>query len=82
MSKFSEGDRWVLTENEFPYDLTPDIKHMILWIHPDTLMMNDDDVESILESLEGYKGYCFFRNKPNVRSVMSIDHYQVFLLKE
>lgn len=71
---------WILVKNDFPYGFNPDIVHMVLWVHPFNTM-DDDDVDEVLKSIKDIDDYCFFRNRPNVRSVETIDHFQVFLHK-
>ncbi|KAG0209649.1 hypothetical protein BGX28_010165 [Mortierella sp. GBA30] len=66
----------VLKKNEFPYSVQPGIEHWLIWSrHPLT-----DEVwirRFLQERLPG-RDYLFFTNPPELRTVPSIFHVQVF----
>lgn len=78
-SFFSDGQLVHLADNQFPYDLTPNIKHMVLWINP-SLTITSSGIKSLLESLLDVP-YIHTKNKPKYQSVPDLEHYHVFVLR-
>ena len=76
---------YIITINQYPYNLTSDIKHYILWINPkNNKKYSTDDLDKIIKdymlSLDEHKftEYIFFQNHIESRSVFHILHYQIF----
>ena len=77
--KIAQG--WVISQNDYPYDLAPGILHLILWIHP-SIQMTDKQIYICIETYmyqHNYKDYIYYRNNTIVRSIHDIDHFQIFV---
>nr|XP_039249751.1 uncharacterized protein LOC120327510 [Styela clava] len=73
-----EGFRVVIVENEFPYALTPDIRHFIIW------SCKDISLEEYLEQVEkefprNKFDIIIFENPSERKSVNGVSHAQVFV---
>ena len=72
---------WVIVNNEFPYDLNPNIQHLLIWIYPGK-DFSDESIIGIIEDYmknNGHSEYIYFRNILAIRSVLEIDHYHIFV---
>eukprot|EP00475_Leptophrys_vorax_P006691 TRINITY_DN14173_c0_g1_i3.p1 TRINITY_DN14173_c0_g1~~TRINITY_DN14173_c0_g1_i3.p1 ORF type:complete len:184 (+),score=45.96 TRINITY_DN14173_c0_g1_i3:32-553(+) len=79
----------VLVENDFPYDLASNVKHLVLWCNK---VVPLDEVDSIiLAELEHWKSkhlqvkvkeYVFGENPVHQKTVPGVFHVHVFLLVE
>ena len=92
---FSNGNKYILAFNKFPYFLETGIRHYVVWINPRLRIINDDnitenerqDIEQLLCSRlykgdrEKMKRECvYFQNIAALRSVKGIPHTQSFSL--
>ena len=76
-----------MTLNDYPYYITPDIEHKVLWFNPkftqnneiERLVTNDNIIDVILKMEEQGNEYIFYRNHKFNSSVPNIIHYQVFV---
>ncbi|KAF8934459.1 hypothetical protein EDD21DRAFT_137473 [Dissophora ornata] len=65
-----------LKKNEFPYSVKPGIEHWLIWSR---LPLTDEDwIRKYLEERLPGRDFLFFINPPELRSVPSIFHVQVF----
>ncbi|KAF9351059.1 hypothetical protein BGX26_010849 [Mortierella sp. AD094] len=65
-----------LKKNEFPYSVKPGIEHWLIWSR--NLLTDEDWIRAYLtERLPG-RDFLFFINPPELRSVPTIFHVQVF----
>ncbi|KAF9290665.1 hypothetical protein BGZ68_006380 [Mortierella alpina] len=65
-----------LKKNEFPYSVKPGIEHWLIWSrHP---LTDEVWIRRYLEERLPGRDYLFFINPPELRSVPSIFHVQVF----
>ena len=72
---------WNIVPNKFPILLCPDIQHLLIWIHPDAIM-SDDDIISAIDGWmreHNYIKYIYYRNMPAMRSVPVLDHFQIYV---
>jgi len=72
---------YVITPNDFPYDVSKGIHHYLLWFNPDNKypMYNDyDHVAKILDRHVGSGKYVCFMNPLSIQSVPAVKHYHVF----
>ncbi|KAG0250622.1 hypothetical protein BG011_008206 [Mortierella polycephala] len=65
-----------LAKNEFPYSVKPGIEHWLIWSqHP---LTDEVWIRRYLEERLPGRDFLFFINPPELRSVPSISHVQVF----
>jgi hypothetical protein len=69
---------YILIKNRFGYNLSPWIKHYLLWVNPKYKITPFSANIVIRERFPG-KDFCFFVNPVKHRSVLSIIHYHVFI---
>ena len=72
--------RYKITINRFPYDLEKNISHHILWIFPNHIILKKD-IENIINTFFGYKKFICYKNKIEVRSIKTIEHYHIFIFQ-
>jgi len=75
---------WQLTLNNYPCNLTEDIDHLLLWIHPSQVLTEreaKDIIEKLLSYRDKYTEWIYYQNLPNVRSIQGVDHYHIFARK-
>jgi hypothetical protein len=65
-----------LKQNEFPYSVTPGIEHWLIWSR--YALTDEEWIQKYLEERLPGRDYLFFINPPELRSVPSIHHVQVF----
>lgn len=82
---FKYNDLFVLKENRFPYNITSNIKHYILWFNPKIykfnklhILLNPNYITIILNRYIKNKYICFM-NVPEKQSIKNIYHYHVFI---
>ena len=83
----SENLDYIITQNKYPYNVTSDIKHYILWINPKKdIKYTQNDLDNIIKDYMNLlssdknqlSNYNFFKNHVKSRSINKILHYQVF----
>lgn len=81
------NDSYIITYNNFPYYLEPDITHLVIWILPpseggeisyNTSTFSFKDLEDILHQ-NNIKEYIYFINYPENKSIKDIEHIHLFL---
>ncbi len=70
----------VLTGNDFPYWIAPDIAHLLLWMRAGHELDIDAARAYVAELAQtGAENIVLFQNHISNRSVKSVPHYQVFI---
>jgi len=74
------NSHYVITKNDFPYDIEPNICHYILWLKEDQPLL---EIEEIINNnfQINLKNLLYYRNSPENRSIASIVHYHIFYKK-
>jgi hypothetical protein len=79
---FKNNRPYILIENKFPYNVSNEIKHMILFINPNNKEYTDFKVIENIIKINcynlGYNDYLFFEQPIDRRSITSITHHQIF----
>lgn len=77
-AQLSKPPRFVTRPNDFPYNLTPDIQHLIIWCNRGSF--SPEEVEAHVKEQQGdvYEALHFI-NSPHLRSIPDISHAHVFL---
>lgn len=74
----------IITKNKFPYHLSPQIMHLVLWVNPlyETDPKNTEQAirDSIEEKLGATAEFVLYENLPKHRSISAVRHYQLFVL--
>ena len=72
---------WTIVDNLFPYDLPPDVKHLIIWIHPSATLLDNEIYRRIEYSMKkhGYDDFIYFENRKNSRSVEKVKHFHILV---
>ena len=63
---------YIITENDFPYNLNNNVKHYIIWTNYDIFK-----IKKILN--KRFINYIFFRNLIENKSIKDIEHYHIFI---
>ena len=63
---------YIITENDFPYNLNNNVKHYIIWTNNDIFK-----IKKILN--KRFNNYIFFRNLIENKSIKDIEHYHIFI---
>ena len=71
-------DKYRITTNLFPYKLDNNIGHYLLWISPDYKLLKNE-VEDIIKKKFKNKKFICYKNKLEVRSIKTVEHYQIFI---
>jgi hypothetical protein len=68
----------IILPNDFPYSVTPDTRHILLWSQ---IPLSRDYIEDILEKNYGKENYewVFWVNPPEIQSVRKLPHVHVFM---
>lgn len=69
---------YVFIRNRFSYNLTPDIKHYLLWINPNH-QITTEQAETIIRERFPTQEIYFRLNPVQFRSIMGVIHYHVFI---
>lgn len=73
---------WTIIDNEFPYDVQPDIRHMVMFVNPkaeDYVRERIDIILFVKARSMGYTEYLYFEQPQERRSLPDITHFHVFL---
>lgn len=77
---FKNNIKYVITCNEFPYNLEKNIDHKLLWINPKYNDLFDDNfINNIIELRMKGKLYIYFENIDSKKSIKSIKHFHIFI---
>ena len=80
---FPDGAAVRLAENNYPYDVSHDVDHMVCWFNPncfDAIPANIDDVLTLVVGGGRRRdNYTWFENPSEWKSVPSIPHVHVFI---
>ena len=81
---FSNNDRIVIKENDYPYKLPINIKHYLIWIYPNKNYTHIEVENFLKKFIENNKDlniddYILFRNNIVNKSIETIEHYHVLL---
>ena len=76
-----KGREYDLSANAFPYDVAPDITHLLFWMTPDAEKLSMESVKQITAAKYQVEPECVvvFENPPGLKSIQGITHYQVFI---
>jgi len=71
-------ERIVVRKNDFPYNLSFEITHLVAWTFEDVLL------EEVIEELKKLgmieiEDFIAFQNSPDLRTVQDIKHYHIFV---
>ena len=72
---------WNIVLNNFPLCLSPEIKHLVMWISPKK-QFSDANINDIIEnymSERDHHEYIYYRNRPERQSIPTVDHIQIFV---
>ncbi len=78
----------VLKQNDFPYNFEEGVAHYVVWLKPDQTRYNFypridinllDYVANELNKIYDNFELIHFRNKPNGRTIRTIDHYHILI---
>ncbi len=72
-----QEEKWIITNNLYPYNLEPGIEHKIFWIRPG-VQMSENKVIKLVEENYPNREYVLFKHQDHVRSNIAIEHYQLF----
>ena len=74
--KKEDSYKYHLIYNDFPYSITDDVLHLVLW--SDENLTIEEGEKILNKKLKGLK-YIFYRNPEYLRSVPAVFHFQVFV---
>jgi hypothetical protein len=78
--KSHDDEKFVVTLNQFPYNVASDIVHMVVWENPIT-KCKESEIRKYLDGIVGRDNYSMFENAEAHRSINDIRHYQLFVKK-
>ncbi len=82
LNKYLNNKSYNLVPNKFPYTVDKNMKHYVLWIHPEyeNKLTDLEIIQIIKEKMEelNFNEYMCFENDFRVKSVLDVLHYQVF----
>jgi hypothetical protein len=82
LHKYLKSKQYSLDLNTFPYNIPNNMKHYVLWIHPNykKLLTNKKLSDILTTNMQklGYNEYICFENHIACKTVLGILHYQVF----
>jgi hypothetical protein len=72
--------KWAITDNNFPYDVEPGVKHKILWIS-NLASLDSGKIHNIIDryAKNNQSDYVYFENKNNSKSIPEVRHFHLFL---
>ena len=75
---FGDKKDYIIRRNDFPYDISQNISHSILWLKDESLNIKELLINNnfILDD-----NLIWFRNSPENRSIKDIVHYHIFVNK-
>jgi predicted AlkP superfamily phosphohydrolase/phosphomutase len=80
-SKENKDKPYIITLNQYPYCISENIYHYLVWMNPNKVInnFNTHSEEDIKDMCKSVFGEIYFRQSPvQFRSVKSIVHYHVF----
>ena len=79
----NENTNIVFKENDYPYKFPKNIKHYLIWIHPNKNYSRKEVEEFLLNSISEnnlqINDYILFKNNLVNKSIEQIEHYHVLL---
>lgn len=66
---------YMITYNHFPYNINDNLSHFIIWSN-----LEINQIETILNN--SFTGFIFFKNIPQNKSIVEIEHYHIFVKKK
>ena len=82
LNKYLNNKNYVLEPNTFPYNIPKNMKHYVLWIHPNYKnKISDKEITTLITNKMnelGYNEYFCFENNIYSKSVLGLLHFQVF----
>ena len=82
LNSYLSNKLYNLQPNKYPYHLSNNIKHCVLWLNPmlkSEYIYDKKNIYNILKKEIKNKEFYFYMNSPNIRSVRIIPYYQVFI---
>lgn len=86
IKKYLNDISFSLTSNDFPYNISNNILHILFWINNNSLIKDiySKDIYSLIkkEIFKKYKKnypFLYFENPNNLKSIPEIKHYHIFL---
>jgi hypothetical protein len=67
-----------LVKNRFTYNVATGIRHYLLWIKPG-FYITELSIEKLLKDRFPDSEIMFYQNKVQHRSILTVEHYQVFV---
>lgn len=75
-----EKTKYLLKENNFPYDISSNVDHYVFWFKGDYTLEQAKQI-CIREKCVSCSDIIIFVNDPSVKSVHKIGHYHIFIKK-
>lgn len=94
ISKYFDNNtlEYNITPNDFPYNTTDDIKHLLIWFNPNNKLnenlpdtfndgLHKGYIKFLLNEIDEYnnKDFIMWENLPNNKSVNDIRHIHIFI---
>lgn len=77
--KYLDGKTFSLKLNPFPYDISDDVTHYVLWIDKKKWPTWNSHEEVNLLLSNKFDNFCFFKNDTANQSIPTIAHYHTFV---
>jgi hypothetical protein len=82
----SPTNPFVILPNDFPYHVSSEIAHWLIWIFPRYFTeKGQEEINKELDALlreKGLKKFIFFKNLSSNSSIPSVPHYHLFIQNE
>lgn len=73
-----KDDRFIITVNSFPYLVTEDVAHLVVWENP-LYDVTENEIRTYISEQSPNDEFVMYRNKEKHQSIASIKHWQLFV---
>jgi len=85
INKYLSDCKYSIQRNAYPYNITNNMEHYVLWVHPNYIKkIKDTEVCSIITNKMKeikFDEYFCFENHIKAKSILGVPHFQVFFKK-
>ena len=85
INKYLSDKKYSIQKNAYPYNITNNMEHYVLWIHPNYInKINDFEICNIITNKMkelSFNEYFCFENHIKAKSILGVPHFQVFFRK-
>ena len=75
----NNSNKYILIKNNFPYNVSKNIKHYVLWVNDNKTHISNKIIKNELNKKNISGRFCYGKNLTKHKSIPEIEHYHVFI---